>query len=136
MARTITKGPKVEIQDNAKGAKRGAKLKPMHPHVADVLKQGKKLDVLPDDFSVKLHSAPKREWFEQEHVFFSWKADRLESQAKSFRKKAEISKQFGNSDTRKKALKLGKLQAAMAALTEELTAQGIDLEALGLGDSE
>jgi hypothetical protein len=58
------------------------------------------------------------------------KGNRLIALAEDKEKKAERIRKFGDEDTRKKAAKIARMREQLAALEQQLTAEGIDVENL------
>lgn len=89
-----------------------------------------KLTEIPADWDPKLHKPLTKKDFAEDHLFFELKARQAEAAAAKFRKMGEDSKKVGNVADRAKAKKLQSMQKRMEELKAQLTAQGIDVNAL------
>lgn len=93
-----------------------------------------RLTSMPVPFDPKLHKAPKRADFAGEHVFLNFRADVLDSRAKSIAAKAtqlrneaiEVQK-TGDPSKRGLVKRAAKLKEQLAKLEEQLKLEGIDI---------
>lgn len=88
-----------------------------------------KLERVPEDFDPKKHKPLKRKDFKDEAVFLEIRADQMEAAAKRLREEAKAVRAGGGKD-KGKAKKLIAMQKRMAELQAQLTADGVDVEAL------
>lgn len=89
-----------------------------------------KLTEIPEDFDVKQYQALKRAFFKEEWMFFEFKAQQFDAKAAEYRQEAEESKALGNSEDRAKRKKALAYAKKLEALKAELSADGVDVDAL------
>jgi hypothetical protein len=85
---------------------------------------------IPSDFSSKIHKPLKRKDFKDEALWFELRAAELEAKAKRARAEADNVRKLGGVKDRAKAKRLISMQKRMAEISEQLTAQGVDVAAL------
>jgi len=85
---------------------------------------------VPEGFVFGKFAGLKKVDFAQEWFYLEHKAAECDAKAAALRTKAEESKKLGNSAQRGKTKRLMKLKEQLAVLTEQLSGQGIDVEAL------
>lgn len=91
------------------------------------------LESWPTDFDSKAHKPLKKEDFKDEGPFYDAMAERHERAAKKCRQLAQDARTLGNAQQRAQVKRLRAMQAAMAALAQELAAEGVDVSALTAG---
>jgi len=90
-------------------------------------------DAVPEGFSFKVNKPLKKRDFSADHLFFSYRAEEMDIKAAAFRAQAEEAKKIGSSADRNRVKRVLKLQEKMDELKAQLTAQGIDVQALLAG---
>ncbi len=97
-----------------------------------------KLKEIPEDWETKKHQALKRAYFQEEWMFFEFKAQQFDAKAIEYRKESEESKALGNSEDRAKRKKALAMAKRLETLKAELEADGVDVESLlaSVADSE
>ena len=105
--------------------KKGAKKRPVYP-----IPEGQKLKEVPGDFDFDKHARLKRGDFEQDHIFFTYRADEMDFRAAAMRKQAEEAKLLGSSKDRAQLKRVKNLAGKMTEMADLLTSQGIDVKEL------
>lgn len=88
------------------------------------------LESWPLDFDPKVHKPLKKEDFKDEGPFWDAMAARHEAAAIKCRNLAKDARTLGNAQQRAAVKKLRAMQAAMAALSDELSKEGVDIASL------
>lgn len=113
-----------------KGGKKDKVKRVDYPGLTDSEGNAVKLTSIPEDYNPKIHKPLKKTNFADESVFLIARAERLEQMAVKLRKEAETVKNLGSTAQRQSARKLMKMQESMATLMANLSAQGVDVQAL------
>jgi hypothetical protein len=123
--RPATTGNAPATDSTGAKVKRGRVAKPKH----SALDGDAKIAVVPDDYSSAKHAPLQESDFTPEaaHVFFDWKAAKLERQAVKLRDKAEALRRTGSFIDTKTAKKVIDLELEMKRLVEQLASQGEDV---------
>jgi hypothetical protein len=130
------KAPAAPTQSTKPGAeapkpkkKREKVIRAWHPALKPSAEDGKptvKLEAVPADYNPKVHKPLKRVHFTNEAVLLDYAAERLEKKAKALRAEAHEARTTGGNGTRTVAKQMRKYMEKLAAMTEQLKAQGID----------
>ena len=85
---------------------------------------------VPEGYEFGKFAALKKRDFKEEYIYTLHRAADYENRAVKMREEAEKIKSLGGSKARSKAKRLIKLREQFAALSEQLKASGIDVDAL------
>ena len=85
---------------------------------------------LPDGYVFGKFAVLKKQDFKEEYLYTLYRACKAEHDAVVLREKAKEIKSLGSSKQRAQAKKLIKMREQLAALQEQLIAQGIDIDSL------
>ena len=131
MSQAIDANPAINTEATEKKARRPRKPKADWPGLTrDDAGDVVRLKEAPADFNVRKHAPLTKRNFEDEAVFFDFKAGCLEQQAAGMRQQAEECRKLGNKEDRAKARKLKSWLEKAADLRAELMAGGIDVDSL------
>lgn len=89
-----------------------------------------KLTAIPADFDVNIHQQLRKKDFKTEDIYFEFRAEQAEAEAKDWRSKVETFRKFGDAEQRKAAMKYKALASRIAELREQLKAANIDVSEL------
>lgn len=89
-----------------------------------------KLTTVPEDFSSKRHNPLKPGDFEDEAVYFDFKAAQTAKASANWARKAKEARELGGPEARKSRAKLLKLSEAIEKMRAEMAASGIDPDAV------
>lgn len=87
-------------------------------------------EAIPEGFDFGTYKPLKKRNFKQEYLWYLHKAAEMKFKAEQYEKKAEEIKKLGSPAERAKKKQIIRLQSKMAELKEQLSSQGIDVEAL------
>ena len=87
-------------------------------------------EAVPEGFDFGEFKPLKKRDFKEEYLFYEYRAAEAEIKAAKFKELAEESKKLGSGKQRQATRRLLKLREQIAALSEHLGAQGVDVEAL------
>lgn len=87
-------------------------------------------EAVPEGFDFGTYKPLKKKNFKQDYLWYLHKAAEMKFKAERYEKEAEEIKKLGSPAERAKKKQIIRLQSKMAELKEQLSAQGIDVEAL------
>lgn len=88
------------------------------------------LKEVPKDWDPQKHKGLRRKDFADDALFFDWRADRLELQAKGYRQQAEEFRKLGSVKDRARAKKLLSMQKRIEDLKQQLAGEGVNVNEL------
>lgn len=103
--------------------------KPSVPRTSYRAEGAAKLSVVPEDYSPKKHNPLKAGDFEDEAIYFDFKAAQTAKASANWARKAKEARELGGPELRKSRAKLLKLSEMLEGLKADLLAGGIDPDA-------